>query len=74
MLALGACERIKRTARVYPKMISDSPLLPELVHIILDGPESPLAGASMSVLSVLALVPEGRQIVCLAGASSPLVR
>lgn len=74
MLALGACERIKRTARVYPKLIADSPLLPELVHIIFDGPESPLAGASMSALSALALMPEGRQAVCMSGASSPLIR
>ena len=74
MLALGACERIRRTARVYPTLVAASALLPELVHIILDAPESPLAGAAMSALAVVSLYPDGRQAVCMAGAAPPLIR
>ena len=56
------------------QIIADSPLLPELVHIIKDAPESGLAGAAMGVLAVLALMPDGRQAVSNSGAAAPLVR
>lgn len=56
------------------QIIADSPILPELVHIILDSPQSALSGAAMGVLAVLALFPDGRQAVSQSGAAAPLVR
>mmetsp|Transcript_12423 Transcript_12423/g.26835 ORF Transcript_12423/g.26835 Transcript_12423/m.26835 type:complete len:380 (+) Transcript_12423:336-1475(+) len=74
MLAMGACERIKKTAKVYPMEIIQSPILAELITIIKDGPATPLAGASMSAMSTLALAPEGRQQICLQGGVVPLIK
>jgi hypothetical protein len=74
MLALGACDRIKKIARAHPGTIISSPILPELLQIIKDGPATPLAGGAMSALATLSLVPEGRQMICVMGAAVPLVR
>lgn len=38
MLAMGACERIKKLARAWPTEVIASPILNELVQVLLDGP------------------------------------
>ncbi len=74
MLAMGVCERIKKIARAFPKIIICSPILPALIAVIKEGPWSPLSGAAMSALATLSLVPEGRQQICLQGAAAPLIK
>ncbi|KAG2442613.1 hypothetical protein HXX76_002698 [Chlamydomonas incerta] len=73
MLAMGACERVKKIARVYPMEVANSAIMDQLTDILKDGPATALAGNVMQALSVMALNPEGRQKVCLAGASLPLI-
>lgn len=72
MLAVGAAERIKRVARVFPKEICASDIPGALVAVI--ETTSPLAGAAMAALTTLATAPEGRQVICLQGGVPPLVR
>lgn len=74
MLALGACERVKRIARWHPLDIVRSPVVGELVAIISDDPSTPLAGMAMSALATVALVPEGRQAITMQGGAEPLIR
>ncbi|GFR40972.1 hypothetical protein Agub_g1637 [Astrephomene gubernaculifera] len=74
MLAMGACERVKKIARVYPVEVANSAIMEELVGCLKEGPATALAGAVMQALSIMALNPEGRQRVCLAGAAGPLIR
>lgn len=74
MLAVGACERVKKIGRSHPRDILNSPILPELISIIADGPGTPLAGAAMSALATLALCPEGRQQIVLKGGATPIVK
>ncbi|GIL42852.1 hypothetical protein Vafri_704 [Volvox africanus] len=74
MLAMGACERVKKIARGYPVEVANSNIMDELVAILKDGPATALAGSVMQALSIMALNPEGRQRVCLAGAAAPLIK
>lgn len=74
MLAMGACERVKKIARGYPVEVANSAIMVELIAILKDSPATNLAGSVMQALSIMALNPEGRQKVCLAGATAPLVR
>ncbi|EFJ51935.1 hypothetical protein VOLCADRAFT_116143, partial [Volvox carteri f. nagariensis] len=74
MLAMGACERVKKIARGYPVEVANSAIMDELVAILKDGPDTALAGSVMQALSIMALNPEGRQKVCLAGATTPLIK
>ncbi|KAG2499900.1 hypothetical protein HYH03_002188 [Edaphochlamys debaryana] len=74
MLAMGACERVKKIARVYPVEIANSAIMQELIAILKDNAATALAGSVMQALSIMALNPEGRQKVCLAGAGAPLIR
>lgn len=74
MLAIGACERVKKMAKSFPSEIIDSPILSELIGIIKEGPGTPLAGAAMSALSTMALVPHGRQAICISGGAPPLIK
>lgn len=74
MLAMGACERVKKIVRVYPVEVANSAILTELIAILTENPMSPLAGSSMHALSVMALSPAGRQKTCMAGGAAPLVR
>ncbi|KAG2448384.1 hypothetical protein HYH02_006966 [Chlamydomonas schloesseri] len=73
MLAMGACERVKKITRVYPLEVANCAIMDELIDILKEGPATPLAGSVMQALSVMALHPEGRQKVCRAGASLPLI-
>jgi hypothetical protein len=74
MLAMGACERVKKIARGYPTEVANSAIMDELVVILKDGPATALGGSVMQALSIMALNPEGRQRVCLAGAAAPLIK
>jgi hypothetical protein len=74
MLALGACERIKKLARVYPSDVIQSPILDELIHIVDDGPGTQLSNAAMNAMATMALVPEGRQRIVLLGGAPPLIK
>lgn len=74
MLAIGACERVKKIARMYPRELSGSPILTELVKIISEAPGTPLGGAAMSALATLSLSPEGRQQIWMLGGTNPLIR
>lgn len=74
MLAIGACERVKKIARLYPRELSGSPILAELVKIISEAPGTPLGGAAMSALATLSLSPEGRQQIWMLGGTNPLIR
>lgn len=74
MLAIGACERVKKIARMYPRELSGSPILAELVKIISEAPGTPLGGAAMSALATLSLSPEGRQQIWMLGGTNPLIR
>ena len=73
-LAMGACERVKKLAHVYPQIVLSSPILPELVQILKDGPGMPLGNAALSTMSTLTLVPEGRQALVMAGVATPVIR
>ncbi|GAX80535.1 hypothetical protein CEUSTIGMA_g7973.t1 [Chlamydomonas eustigma] len=74
MMAVGACERVKKFARVFPKDIAESPILSELINIVVEGPMTPLAGAAMSALAAMAMSPDGRQFVCTAGGTAPIIK
>lgn len=74
MLAIGACERVKKIARLYPRELSGSPILAELVKIISEAPGTPLGSAAMSALATLSLSPEGRQQIWMLGGTNPLIR
>ncbi|KAJ9508624.1 hypothetical protein QJQ45_027906 [Haematococcus lacustris] len=74
MLALGACERIKKLAKAHPLDIINSPILPELIHIVEEGPGTPLASAAMGAMATMALVPEGRQRIVMLGGAEPLIK
>lgn len=74
MLAMGACERVKKIVRAYPVEVANSAILTELIAILLDGPCTPLGGSALQALALLALSPEGRQRVCMAGGAVPLIR
>lgn len=73
MLALGACDRVKKISREYPKDIATSTVLTELINNVRDDPLTPLAGACMSALSSLAMHPDGRQMIFLQGGTTPLI-
>lgn len=49
MLAMGACERVKKIARVYPVEVANSAIMQELLGVIKDDPASALSGAVMQV-------------------------
>ncbi|KXZ56806.1 hypothetical protein GPECTOR_1g726 [Gonium pectorale] len=74
MLAMGACERVKKIARAYPVETAGSAIMEQLIAILLDSAGSALAGGVLQALSLMALNPEGRQRVCLAGAAAPVIR
>ncbi|KAF5836324.1 hypothetical protein DUNSADRAFT_6051 [Dunaliella salina] len=74
MLALGACERVKKLAKAHPVDVIRSPILKELLTILKDGPATPLAGGAISALVALALVPEGRKHIVLLGGALPIVK
>ena len=74
MLAIGACERIRKLSRAHPHEVCQSAILPELVKILHDGPLMPLAAAVLSALSTLALDPEGRQSIVLLGGAVPIIK
>ncbi|KAL6748166.1 hypothetical protein V8C86DRAFT_2885561 [Haematococcus lacustris] len=74
MLALGACERIKKLAKAHPIDIINSPILPELIHIVEEGPGTPLASAAMGAMATMALVPESRQRIVMLGGAEPLIK
>ncbi len=74
MLAMGACERIRKLSKAHPHEVCTSPILPEMIKILEDGPLMPLAGAVLAALATLALNPEGRQCIVLLGGAPPLVK
>mmetsp|Transcript_12951 Transcript_12951/g.23035 ORF Transcript_12951/g.23035 Transcript_12951/m.23035 type:complete len:285 (-) Transcript_12951:1549-2403(-) len=74
MLAHGACERVKKIAKMYTKELVITPILPELVNIVKDGPGTPLAVSALSTLAILALSPEGRQRIVMCGVLTPIIR
>ncbi len=49
MLAMGACERVKKIARAYPVEVANSAIMQQLLGVIKDDPASALSGAVMQV-------------------------
>lgn len=74
MLTVGACERVRKLCKVHPNDCLHDAILGALIELLVDAPASPVAGAAMEALSMLALTPEGRQKVCLSGGAIPLLR
>jgi hypothetical protein len=73
MLALGACDRVRKIAREWPRDLAESPVLTELIITVKDDPLSQLSGSCMAALSTISLHPDGRQIIFINGASQPLI-
>eukprot|EP00201_Polytomella_parva_P020983 CAMPEP_0175046432 /NCGR_PEP_ID=MMETSP0052_2-20121109/5031_1 /TAXON_ID=51329 ORGANISM="Polytomella parva, Strain SAG 63-3" /NCGR_SAMPLE_ID=MMETSP0052_2 /ASSEMBLY_ACC=CAM_ASM_000194 /LENGTH=207 /DNA_ID=CAMNT_0016310185 /DNA_START=262 /DNA_END=885 /DNA_ORIENTATION=- len=59
---------------MYTKELVITPILPELVNIVKDGPGTPLAVSALSTLAILALSPEGRQRIVMCGVLTPIIR
>lgn len=74
MLAIGACERVRKLSKAHPHDVCASPILPELLKILEEGPLMPLAAAVLSALSTLALAPEGRQAIVIQGGAVPIIK
>eukprot|EP00798_Chlamydomonas_sp_ICE-L_P017961 gene17961-24366_t len=74
MLALGACERVKKIARHHNNDIAYSSILPELVNIVSENPDTPLAAGAISALCTIAMTPDGRQRICVMGGAPPVIK
>ncbi|MEW5299413.1 MAG: hypothetical protein WDW36_002431 [Sanguina aurantia] len=74
MLALGACDRVKRISKAHPQDIANSPIIKELLEILSENSDSALAASAMAALATVSLHPTGRQRISMEGAIPILVK